>query len=329
MLFKKECLTNVKQGTRLTVDDIRGAYACIRDKINATPVLRSESLDALAEAELFFKCENLQKAGSFKARGATCAVFSLSDDEARRGVVTHSAGNHGAALARAAQLRGVPAYIVMPNNAPKAKVDSVRRYGGEVVFCEPTLEAREQTAAEVIGRSNAVFIHPYDDLRVMAGQGTAALELLEEVPDLDILLAPVGGGGLLSGVSTAAKGLMPRIQVIAVEPAAADDAARSFTAGHIIPSVHPKTIADGLLTSLSDRTFTEIREHVDDIVTVSEQGIVRAMRLIWEVMKVIVEPSGAVSYAGIVEDRVDVKGKRVGLILSGGNLDLDKLPWQR
>lgn len=289
--------------------------------------MTSESLNALAGAELFFKCENLQKVGAFKARGATNAVFSLTDAEIRCGVVTHSSGNHAAALARAAQLRGIAAYIVMPGNAPKVKVASVRRYGGEIIFCEPTLEARERTVAQVIERTGATFIHPYDDLRVMAGQGTLAIELLEDVPDLDFILAPVGGGGQLSGVAVAAKAIKPKIQIIAVEPAAADDAARSFKAGRLIPSLNPKTIADGLRTSLSERTFAEIRQHVDDIVTVSEEGIIQAMRLIWEVMKLIVEPSGAVSYAAVVERKIDVKDSRVGVVLSGGNLDLDKLPW--
>lgn len=312
---------------RLSLEQIRAAHDRIRDKINRTPVMTSESLDALAGARLFFKCENLQKVGAFKARGATNAVFSLTDEEARRGVATHSSGNHAAALARAAKLRGIPAYIVMPNSAPKVKVASVRRYGGEIIFCEPTIEARESTAARVSADTGAVFIHPYDDLRVMAGQGTMAIELLEEVPDLDIVLAPVGGGGQLSGVAVAAKALKPNIKVIAVEPAGADDAARSFKAGHIVPSVNPKTIADGLRTSLSEKTFAEIKQHVDDIVTVSEEGIVKAMRSIWEVMKQIVEPSGAVTYAAVVENKLDVKDKRIGLILSGGNLDLDKLPW--
>jgi threonine dehydratase len=313
----------------LSLADIHAAHVRIRDKVNRTPVMTSESLDSLSGVWLFFKCENLQKAGAFKARGATNAVFSMTDEQARRGVVTHSSGNHAAALARAAKLRGIPAYIVMPKNAPKTKVASVRRYGGEIIFCEPTLEARESTAQQVMMRTEAEFIHPYNDLRVMAGQGTTAIELMEEVPELDVILCPVGGGGHLSGIAVAAKSIKPSILVIGVEPAEADDAARSLQAGHIIASVSPKTIADGLLTSLGDKTFAEIQRHVDDIVTVSEEGIVKAMRLIWEVMKLIVEPSGAVSYAAIVEERLDIKGKKVGLILSGGNLDLDHLPWQK
>lgn len=282
----------------------------------------------MAQANLFFKCENLQKVGAFKARGASNAVFSLTPEEALRGVVTHSSGNHAAALARAAKLRGIPAYIVMPNNAPKAKVASVRRYGGQVTFCEPTLQARESGTSEVIGRTGAAFVHPYDDLRVMAGQATTAVELMEQVADLDIILCPVGGGGLLSGVAAAVKSLNPRIQVFGVEPARADDAARSLKEGHIIPSTNPQTIADGLLTSLGEKPFAEICRHVTDIVTVAEQAIVDAMRLIWEVMKLIVEPSGAVPYAAVLEGKLDVRRKRIGLILSGGNLDLDRLPWQ-
>lgn len=312
---------------RLEIEQILQAHERIRDKVHRTPVMTSQSMDQKAGANLFFKCENLQSAGAFKARGATNAVFSLTEDAAKRGVVTHSSGNHAAALARAAKLRGIPAYVVIPTSAPAAKVAATRRYGAEVIFCAPTLQARETTAREVIERTGAIFIHAYDDLRVMAGQGTLALELLEDVPDLDVILAPVGGGGQLSGVAVAAKAVRPTIQVIGVEPTQADDAARSLKAGHIIPSTNPTTIADGLLTSLSERTFAEIRQHVDDIVTVSEQGIVSAMRRIWEIMKLVVEPSGAVPYSAVLEERVDVKQKRVGIVLSGGNLDLDKLPW--
>lgn len=311
----------------LSLTDIRTAHARIQDKINRTPVMTSESLDAMAGARLYFKCENLQKVGAFKARGATNAVFSLAEDEALRGVATHSSGNHAAALARAAKLRGIPAYIVMPSNAPKVKQASVSRYGGKIIFCEPTLEAREAAAARIVEETGATLIHPYNDLRVMAGQGTSALELLEEVPDLDLILCPVGGGGNLSGMAVAAKGIKPGIRVVGVEPKGADDASRSFRSGHIEPMTNPKTIADGLRTSLGDKTFPEIRRHVDDIVTVSEDAIVKAMRTLWEVMKLVVEPSGAVSYAALVEGQLDAKGKKVGLLLSGGNVDLDTLPW--
>jgi threonine dehydratase len=314
----------------LTLALIREAHARIRDKIHRTPVMTSETLDRLTGYRLYFKCENLQKVGAFKARGATNAVLLLTDEEAARGVVTHSSGNHAAALARAAGLRGIPAYIVMPNNAPAAKQAAVRRYGGEIVLCEPTLAARESTAREVMAKTGAVFIHPYDDLRVMAGQGTSAIELLEDVPDLDMILCPVGGGGQLSGVAVAAKGLKPDIRIIGVEPAGADDAARSLKAGRIIPVTDPKTIADGLKTSLGEKPFAEIVRLVDDIVTVQEESIVRAMRLIWEVLKIIVEPSGAVAFAALIEGRLTPAGgaARIGIILSGGNLDLERLPWQ-
>jgi threonine dehydratase len=313
----------------LTLALIRDAHARIKDKINHTPVLTSATLDAAAHAQIFFKCENLQKVGAFKARGATNAVFLLSAEEARRGVATHSSGNHAAALARAAGLRQIPAHIVMPNNAPQAKQAAVARYGGRIILCEPTLAARETTAARVIADTGATLIHPYDDLRVMAGQGTTALELLESVPELDMILCPVGGGGQLSGVAVATKNIKPNIRVIGVEPAGADDAYRSFKAGHIIPSVHPQTIADGLRSSLGKKPFVEIQHYVDAIVTVSEESIVRAKRTIWEVMKIIVEPSGAVPYAALLEGKLDAAGKRIGLILSGGNLDLDLLPWMK
>jgi threonine dehydratase len=312
----------------LTLALIREAHARIRDKIHRTPVLTSATLDTAAQAKLFFKCENLQKAGAFKARGAANAVFSLSDEAAKHGVVTHSSGNHAAALARAAKMRGIRCYVVMPRNAPNAKQAAVRRYGGEVILCEPTLAAREAGAREVIAQTGAVLIHPYNDLRVMAGQGTTAIELLEDVPDLDIILCPVGGGGQLSGIAVAAKGIKPAIKVIGVEPAGADDASRSFRAGRIIPCDQPNTIADGLLTTVGDKPFAEIRRYVDDIVTVPEEAIVQAMRTIWEVLKIIVEPSGAVPYAALSGGALNVTGQRVGLVLSGGNLDLDKLPWQ-
>ncbi len=314
--------------TALTMQSIREAHARIRDKIHRTPVMTSEVLDGMAGNRLFFKCENLQKVGAFKARGATNAVFLLTDAEAAKGVVTHSSGNHAAALARAARLRGIPAYIVMPSNSPQAKLSAVRRYGGDVVLCEPTLAARESTAREVMERTGAIFIHPYDDLRVMAGQGTTAIELLEDVPSLDVILCPVGGGGQLSGIAVAAKDIKPAVRVIGVEPAGADDAARSLKAGHIIPMLEPRTIADGLKTSLGQRPFAEIMRLVDDIVTVREESIVQAMRQVWEVMKLLVEPSGAVGYAAVVEGRLAAAGANIGIILSGGNLDLNRLPWQ-
>jgi threonine dehydratase len=320
---------NSQGSVALTLEHIREAHERIKDKIHRTPVMTSRTLDSDAGAKLFFKCENFQKGGAFKARGATNAVFSLSEAQARKGVATHSSGNHGAALARAAGLRAIRATVVMPSTAPKAKQEAVRRYGADVVFCEPTLEARESTLERVIAEGGAWLVHPYNDLRVMAGQGTAAVELLESVPDLDVILCPVGGGGLLSGVAVAAKNLNPSIRIVGVEPAAADDAARSFRSGRIVPSANPTTLADGLRSSLGDKTFAEIQRHVDDIVTVSEPSIVSGMRRIWEVMKIVVEPSAAVSYAAVAEARLDARGKRVGLILTGGNLDLESLPWAR
>jgi len=311
----------------LTLGAIREAHARIRDKIVRTPVLTSETLDAESRASLFFKCESFQKIGAFKARGATNAVFQLSEEEAKRGVATHSSGNHAAAVARAAKLRGIPAYVVMPHNAPKAKIESVQRLGAKVEFCEPTIAAREAAAVRIIAETGAQLVHPFNDYRVMAGQGTATLELLDERPDLDLILCPIGGGGLISGTAVAAKGLKPGIRVVGVEPAGADDAFRSFHSGTIAPMVNPQTIADGLRGSLGDKTFAVIRESVDDVVTVSEAGIVRAMRGIWESLKIVVEPSAAVAYAAVVEGRVEVAGQRVGLIVTGGNLDLDSLPW--
>ena len=311
----------------LTLEQVHEAHQRIKDKINRTPVMTSHTLDSDVGAQLFFKCENFQKIGAFKARGATNAVFCLSEAQARKGVATHSSGNHGAALARAARLRAIPACVVMPNNASRVKRESVERYGGNVVLCEPTLEARENTLERVIADTGASVVHPYNDLRVMAGQGTTAVELIESVADLDVIFCPVGGGGLLSGVAVAAKNISPSIRIIGVEPAAADDAARSFKTGRIVPSVNPRTIADGLRTSLGDKPFAEIQRYVDDIVTVSEESIVGAMRRIWEVMKILVEPSSAVAYAAVVEAKVDVGRKKVGLILTGGNVDLDTLPW--
>ena len=312
----------------LTWDLIEQARARIQGRVHRTPVMTSQALDSLSGARLYFKCENLQNAGAFKARGATNAVFALSDAEASKGVATHSSGNHAAALARAARLRGIPAYIVMPNNSPKAKQASVGRYGGKIVFCEPTQQAREAGVERLIAETGATLVHPYDVLRVMAGLATEAVELLEEVPNLDMILSPVSGGGLLSGIAVAAKTLKPEISIIGVEPAGADDAYRSFRSGKIEPLANPQTIADGLRATLGWKTFPEIRRHVDDIVTVSEEAIVASMRQIWEVMKIIVEPSGAVAYAGVFARRFPLEGRRIGVVLSGGNLDLDQLPWQ-
>jgi len=310
------------------LDQIRSAQARIAPHVHRTPVLRCRSLDAEVGAELYFKAENAQRTGAFKARGASNAVFSLAAEEARRGVVTHSSGNHGAALAYAAQRRGIPAFVVMPETAPRVKQDNVRRRGGTIRFCAATVEAREAACEAVRRDTGATLIHPFDDARVIAGQGTAALELLEESPRLDAVVAPVGGGGLLSGTSIAIKSREPGVRVFGAEPANADDASRSFRTGKVEPLPATTTIADGLRTTLSPRTLGAIRAHVDAIGTASEDAIVRAMRMIWERMKVIVEPSAAVPLACLLEGTLDAGGMRVGIILSGGNVDLDRLPWQ-
>lgn len=311
----------------LDLDDIRRAHDRIRPHVHRTPVLTSARLDEASGGSLYFKCENFQKVGAFKARGATNAVFALDDETARRGVATHSSGNHAAALARAAKLRGIVAHIVMPSNTLKVKVRAVEGYGGRVIFCEPNQRAREETCARVMEETGATLIHPFENEDVMAGQGTVAVELLEEVPNLDLILCPVGGGGVLSGIAVAAKGLRPEIKVIAVEPAGAADAAESFRQGRLVSEEKKETIADGLRTNVGAINFPLIQRYVDDIVTVSDESIVAAMRTIWETMKLIVEPSGAVPYAAVMEKRVQVQGKRVGLVLTGGNVDLDALPW--
>ena len=312
----------------VTLNDILQAAERIKPYAHRTPVLTNESLNQKVGAQVYLKCENLQKVGAFKFRGACNAVFSLSEEEAARGVCTHSSGNHAQALALAARMRGIPAHIVMPDNAPQVKKDAVAGYGGQISFCAPTLEAREATLRQVYERTGANVVHPYNDERVIAGQGTATVELLDSVPDLDAIIAPVGGGGLLSGTSIAAKGLKPNIRVIAGEPEMADDAYRSMKEGKIIPSVNPKTIADGLLTSLSDRTFHIIRQNVEQIVTVSEQSIIDAMKFIWERTKIVIEPSAAVPVGVLWEKKINLTGLKVGIILSGGNVDLNKLPWQ-
>ena len=312
----------------LTLHDIRQAARRIQPYIHRTPVLTNESLNTKVGARVYLKCENMQKVGAFKFRGACNAVFSLRDEEATRGVCTHSSGNHAQALALAARMRGVPAYIVMPENAPQVKKNAVAGYGGQITFCAPTLEARESTLRRIYESTGASVVHPYNDERVIAGQGTAALELLEEVPGLDVILAPVGGGGLLSGTSIAVTESKKVIRVIAGEPEMADDAYRSLQAGSIIPSVQPKTIADGLLTSLGTLTFPIVQERVEQIVTVSEQGIIDSMRFVWERLKLIIEPSAAVAIGVLWEQKIDLRGLKVGVILSGGNVDLEKLPWQ-
>jgi threonine dehydratase len=309
--------------------DVEKARELIRGYIHNTPVMTSESINNITGSSVFFKCENFQKAGAFKFRGACNAVFNLaaSGADIKKGVATHSSGNHAAALALAAKIKGISANIVMPVSSPEIKKRAVAGYGAVITFCEPTLDSRESTLARVIAETGATEVHPYNNFYVIAGQGTAALELIEEAGEFDIVMAPVGGGGLISGTAITVKKLLPGCRVVAAEPAGADDAYRSFHSGRLLPSVNPKTIADGLLTSLGKRNFSVIQDKVDDIVTVSEEKIVEAMRLIWERMKIIIEPSSAVPLAAILEKKVDVRNKRVGIILSGGNLDLGKLPF--
>lgn len=307
--------------------DVEKAHTIVKKYAHRTPVLTSSGINKIVGGELFFKCENLQKVGAFKFRGACNAVFSLSEEDARKGVATHSSGNHAAALALAAKIRSVDAHIVMPDNSPEIKKKAVAGYGAKITFCEPNLQARECTLQNIIEKTGATEIHPYNNFFVIAGQGTAAKELIEDFGEFDLIMAPVGGGGLISGTAISTKYMLPECKVIAAEPAGADDAFRSFHAKKMFPSVNPKTIADGLLTSLGDRTFAVVMDKVDDIVTVSEENIVEAMRMIWERMKVIIEPSSAVPLAAILEGKVDIQNKKVGIILSGGNLDLGRLPF--
>ena len=311
-----------------TLTDIQQAAERIKPYAHRTPVLTNDSLNKLVNGQIYLKCENLQKVGAFKFRGACNAVFSLSDEDAVRGVSTHSSGNHAQALALAAKLRGIPAYIVMPENAPKVKKVAVAGYGGRITYCKPTLESRESTLARIAKETDSAIIHPYDNEHVIAGQGTAALELLKDVPDLDVIIAPVGGGGLISGIAIAATGLNDKIRVIGAEPEMADDAYRSLQTRGIIPSVNPNTVADGLLTSLGKITFPIIQRHVEQIVTISESAIIESMKFIWERAKIIIEPSAAVAVGIFWEKKIDLSGSKVGVILSGGNVDLEKLPWQ-
>lgn len=305
-----------------TYDDVEAAAARIAPYVHLTPVVTSASLDRAAGASLFFKCENLQRVGAFKMRGASNAVWSLADDEARRGVLTHSSGNHGAALARAAGQRGIPCRVVMPENAPRAKRRAVEDFGAVVVPCAPTLQAREETTARLLAETGAVLVHPYDDATVIAGQGTAARELLQEVPDLDLVVAPIGGGGLLSGTAIAAAALQPRAAVWGAEPSGADDAQRSLAAGRIVPAHSPRTVADGLRATIGPLPLAILTAHAVRIATVDDAAILSAMRLFWERAKLIIEPSAAVAVAALLERAIPAAGARVGVILSGGNLDL-------
>jgi threonine dehydratase len=308
-------------------DDIRDAHIRIKPFVHNTPVLTSRLLNDHFNCELFFKCENFQKAGAFKFRGATNAVLSLSPEERRMGVVTHSSGNHAAALAIAARMNGVKANIVMPENAPEVKKNAVAGYGAGITFCKPTQKAREETTHMIIEKTGAILVHPYDNFNVICGQGTAVLELLEEKNDLEVIIAPIGGGGLMSGTSISARGMRKNIQVIGAEPLNADDAYRSFTTGTLYPSLNPVTVADGLLTSLSELTFSIIRRNVDTIFTVKEESIIECMLLVWERMKIIIEPSSATVLAAVKENMDIFKGKKIGLIISGGNVDFRKLPF--
>ena len=304
------------------LQDVYDAHERIRDYALWTPVMTSSTIDTLTDCQVFFKCENFQRVGAFKFRGAFNTVLQLTEEEQKKGVIAHSSGNHAQALALAASLSGVKATIVMPKNSPQVKVNATRGYGAEIVFCENSTESRVQVANELIAKHDYVLIHPYNDERIIAGAGTAAMELIEEVEELDYVFAPVGGGGLLSGTSISTKGLCPESVVIAVEPENADDAYRSFRDGKIYPSVNPNTIADGLRTQLGEVTFRVIQEFVDSIITVLEEEIVEAMRLLWERMKMVVEPSGAVSLAGLLKMKDELNDKRVGVIISGGNIDL-------
>lgn len=311
------------------IDDVRDAAARIRPYAHLTPVLTSAAIDEMSGASVYFKCENFQKVGAFKFRGAVNAIFSLSGDAVARGVATHSSGNHAAAVSLAASLRNAAATVVMPENANATKRAAVEGYGGKVVLCEPSQKSREETLARILAESGATFIPPYDDYRVIAGQGTAALELLEHAPDLDAILAPVGGGGLLAGTALAASGLSPATRIFGAEPRAADDAYRSLRAGRIQSLNSTNTIADGLRTNVGKLTFPIIQEHVEDILCVTESEIIAAMRLVWERMKIVIEPSAAVPVAALLKSPEFFKGKQVGVILSGGNVDLSTLPWER
>ncbi|MBS7543862.1 beta-hydroxyaspartate dehydratase BhcB [Ancylobacter oerskovii] len=310
-----------------TLDDMISARQRIVPHIHRTPVLTSRMLNELTGAELFFKCENFQKAGAFKARGASNAVFGLSDAQAARGVATHSSGNHGTCLSYAAGRRGIPCTVVMPRTAPQAKKDAVRGYGGRVVECEPSTSSREAVFAEVVAETGAEFVHPYNDPRVIAGQATCSAELIEQVDGLDAVIAPIGGGGMVSGTCLTLSNLAPGIKIYAAEPLNADDAARSFRAGHIIADDAPDTVADGLKVPLKELTWHFVRNHVADILTATEDEIVDAMKLIWKRMKIVMEPSSAVPLATIIRNPEIFAGKRVGVIITGGNVDLDKLPW--
>lgn len=310
-----------------TYDDVITAHERIAPHIQRTPVLTSSYINSLVGAELFFKCENFQKAGAFKARGASNAVFGLTDEQAAKGVATHSSGNHGTCLSYAAGRRGIPCTVVMPRTAPQAKKDAVRGYGGRVVECEPSTSSREAVFAEVVAETGAEFVHPYNDLRVITGQATCSRELMEQVEGLTSVVAPIGGGGMVSGTCLTLSTIAPKVKIYAAEPEQADDAYRSFKAGYIITDDAPETVADGLKVPLKENTWHYVQNHVTDILTASEEEIVEAMKLIWKRMKIVMEPSSAVPLATILKNKELFAGQRIGVIITGGNVDLDKLPW--
>ena len=314
-------------GAALTIDDMRAAHQRIKPHIHRTPVLTSSYLNDLTGAGLFFKCENFQKAGAFKVRGASNAVFGLSDEHAKNGVATHSSGNHALSLSYAAGRRGIPCYVVMPRTAPQAKKDAVRGYGGIITECEPSTTSREAVFAQVQAETGAEFVHPYNDPRVIAGQATCSAELLEQTGGLDAVVAPIGGGGMISGTCLTLSNLEPEVLIYAAEPDQADDAARSFRAGHIIADDAPVTVADGLKVPLRENTWHFVSNFVTDILTASEQEIIDAMKLTWQRMKIVMEPSSAVPLAVILRNPEIFRGKRVGVVITGGNVDLDTLPW--
>lgn len=305
--------------------DISEAYERIREIAHRTPILTNNSINEICGCEIIFKCENFQKAGAFKFRGASNVVFSLSKEELSKGVATHSSGNHAAALALAAKMRNTKATIVMPQNAPEIKKKAVKSYGADIIFCEPTLKSREETLTKFINESGAIFVHPYNDYRIIAGQATAAMELIEDYGKIDYLLAPISGGGLLSGTALSAHYLSEKTKVIGAEPKGADDAFRSLRDGIIYPSENPDTICDGLRTAFGEKTFSISRKFVDEIITADDKDIIEAMRLTWERMKIIIEPSSAVPLAVVMNNKSKFKGKQVGIIVSGGNVDLNNL----
>lgn len=329
MVIQATQISSATPAASLRMDDVIEAAQRIQPHVHCTPVLSSTMINEMAGAELFFKCENFQKAGVFKARGASNAVFGLTEDQIGAGVATHSSGNHGLALSYAAGRRGIPCTVVMPNTAPQAKKDAVRGYGGTIVECEPSTSSREATFAKVVAETGAEFIHPYNDPRVIVGQATCSLELTQQVNELDAVVAPIGGGGMVSGTCLTLSNIAPDMEIYAAEPEQADDAARSFHAGHIIADDAPVTIADGLKVPLKENTWHFVHNHVTDILTASEDEIIAAMKLIWKRMKMVMEPSSAVPLATILKNPEIFAGKRVGVIVTGGNVDLEQLPWMQ